>query len=65
MDTANHTDFVDHPNIIATRVSNGVANILGFHCKICLNGYFIIPNRPFTGESVTDLNKGIHSLYVY
>ena len=65
MDSANHTNYVDYPNVKAISISSGIANILGFRCKNCSKENFIISSCPFTGESVTDLNKGIHSLYVY
>ena len=65
MDSVNHTTFVDHPKVAAISLSNGIANILGFRCESCFKDNMIIHKHPFTGNSVADLNKGIHSLYVY
>lgn len=69
IDVRNTTSSQSHPRVIGTSFSKGVSNILGFQDiidrKIYPEARFMQNVDEFTGQLVADLNKGIHSLYVY
>ena len=67
IETRNDSRFTEHPLIMGTTFSKGVSNILGFKDKQDREKWPLMMQNidKFTGEAVTDLNKGIHSLYVY
>ena len=70
-------EMVDHPKVLGSTFSKNVTSILGFedfwdrdiypdhlHAQNMLNP-LALSDQYFTGTYVADLNRGIHSLYVY